>query len=396
MQNHIKITFSIKDMKKTILTLLIILPVVFALNETNTTDVNETLDSEFNESVEINQTELNETPEVNETDIENETIDINQTEINYTSEINETQLQNNETEETESEEDEEECDISLEINTPKIIYSNGEKISIKHKLNDRSYDYKIEYWIEDAFGKIMKAKRNSSNTNSKSYTPKISQKEKALIIKSYVWIEDCFDTDVSNNYFEKAVVVVDENYTTPECNCSINENNDTNEDEKQTTAGKRGGSSTKTIIASFYTRTRKFEEGKIITLNGRLDEKGVNAKIIYKNQTINLSIINESFKQNVTLEAGNNSYILVIEKDGKQIENKTLSFMVNTTIPTTMTSSEPISDEAIAEDSENVIKQNKLLLEQGYDSSSSKSKKIAGYVMLGLSALLNIVLIWKR
>ena len=66
-----------------------------------------------------------------------------------------------------------ECNISLEINTQKEFYEN-ESIDFRFKLSEKVEDYKIEYWVENSFGNIIKNKRNTTNLNKKSFSPKSS------------------------------------------------------------------------------------------------------------------------------------------------------------------------------------------------------------------------------
>jgi len=103
----------------------------------------------------------------------------------------------------------ENCDASISIETEKEIYENGESIKFKHRIMNSSSNFKIEYWIEDLFGNIVKAKRITQNLNQKSYSPKITEEEKAFIIKSILY-SDC-DSDESNNYAEKIVIVKNKN-----------------------------------------------------------------------------------------------------------------------------------------------------------------------------------------
>ena len=65
------------------------------------------------------------------------------------------------------------CNISIDITTSKPLYSN-ETIDFRFKLSDKTSDYKIEYWVEDSLGEIVKSKRNTTNLNKKSFTPKLS------------------------------------------------------------------------------------------------------------------------------------------------------------------------------------------------------------------------------
>jgi hypothetical protein len=99
----------------------------------------------------------------------------------------------------------EKCNISLVLSTDKVLFEEGEKIYFSHLLNNESVPYEISYWIEDLFGKIVKQKTVTKNTNKKSYTPKIEGYEQAFIIKSYLY-PACNNTN--NNTMAEQIVVV--------------------------------------------------------------------------------------------------------------------------------------------------------------------------------------------
>ena len=83
------------------------------------------------------------------------------------------------------------CNISINISTEKIIYNNKETISFYNLINNQTFPFTIEYWIEDLFGNILKSKINTTNLNKKSYTPSIEETDKTIIIKNQLFITAC-------------------------------------------------------------------------------------------------------------------------------------------------------------------------------------------------------------
>jgi hypothetical protein len=75
----------------------------------------------------------------------------------------------------------EECQLKLHTN--KEIYQNREKIQIYNILDNKTKDFTIEYWIEDAKGSVIKEKTKTKNLNPKQYTPNLNQTT-ILIIKN--------------------------------------------------------------------------------------------------------------------------------------------------------------------------------------------------------------------
>jgi len=99
------------------------------------------------------------------------------------------------------------CDISISISTEKLIYNNSESIKFYNIINNESFLYKIEYWIEDLFENEVKSKYNTSNTNQKSYTPNIDESDQVFLIKNRIAELYCNDTDLSDNFAEKLIIV---------------------------------------------------------------------------------------------------------------------------------------------------------------------------------------------
>lgn len=98
------------------------------------------------------------------------------------------------------------CNISLNISTDKEIYTEGEQVKFYNNLNDESFPFIIEYWIEDFFGNFYKNKYNSTNTNQKTWTTDIDEEDRVLFIKSRVY-PNCNDTNLTDNLAEKMFIV---------------------------------------------------------------------------------------------------------------------------------------------------------------------------------------------
>lgn len=80
------------------------------------------------------------------------------------------------------------CNISISIKTEKEIYPNNEKIVFYNIISEKTNEFIISYWIEDLFNNIIKAPKNTTNLNKKEFTPKITEREKAFIIKNKLFI----------------------------------------------------------------------------------------------------------------------------------------------------------------------------------------------------------------
>jgi hypothetical protein len=317
--------------------------------------------------------------EQNETNI-NETH--NETELNQTENQTENSTSENETLSDST------CDASISIWTDKTSYQNKEQIKIKHILANEPDLYSIDYWIEDLFGEIVKSKRNTTNTNQKSYTPSIDAKEKILVIKSRLYA-DCNDTNLTNNYAEKTVFVVNENY---EEQVPAEEEQTTSE----TTSTKKTAQKS-AEISSFYTLAKTFEQNKTINVYSMISNSGQGSGLTliltHNNQPVetqNLTLF-EGKSQKISFEtvlsSGNNSFLLELIQNSRILDSRELNLYAE---PLNYTeNNEPITKEKF-------INSTPFQESKGKEQSGTLKSSIAFYALLGLSAVFNVILLWKR
>ena len=99
------------------------------------------------------------------------------------------------------------CNISLETQIiDDQIFQTNNKIKFKHQLSNQSFPFIIEYWIEDLFGNTVKNKVETTNTNSKSFTPKINEKDRIFLLKSKLDFIACNNSN-SKQYDEQILLV---------------------------------------------------------------------------------------------------------------------------------------------------------------------------------------------
>jgi len=98
------------------------------------------------------------------------------------------------------------CNISLNIGTWKNLYFNESTIFYLN-LNNETFPFIIEYWVEDLFGNIVKKTINTTNTNKKSFSPRFDEPDKAFLIKANLTFVACNDSNKEDNYAEKLFVV---------------------------------------------------------------------------------------------------------------------------------------------------------------------------------------------
>ena len=80
------------------------------------------------------------------------------------------------------------CDVSLQLKTNQtIFYDNEQSIKFKPELNNKTFPFVTEYWIEDLFGNIIKPKVNTTNTNEKSWKTNINEEDRVLFIKAILY-----------------------------------------------------------------------------------------------------------------------------------------------------------------------------------------------------------------
>ncbi len=104
------------------------------------------------------------------------------------------------------------CDIDLNIKVlnQTLVYENGQSLKFKPVLNNKSFPFVIEYWIEDLFGKAVKNQLNTTNTNKKSWKTNIEEEDRVFFIKAVVY-PGCNDTNETNNVAEEMFVVMKKN-----------------------------------------------------------------------------------------------------------------------------------------------------------------------------------------
>jgi len=285
------------------------------------------------------------------------------------------------------------CNPSLTIETCKINYYNKEQIKFRHVIANKTEPYQIEYWIEDLFGEIIKSKYNTTNTNEKSYTPSIKEKDKILLIKSILYIE-CNDTNLSNNHAEKTIFVVNPDYSEEK----DDKKTSSNDNSKSSSVNKKDD---KAKISSFYTLTKKFEANKTIKIFSYISNPGQSSEFslffTHNKQPVhtqNLAISEDEIEK-ITfeheLEEGNNSFGLELYQNNFLIDYKELSLFVNYT--------KKIVDNQSSISKEKFINNTKLQIDTGKEADEGALKKksnIAYYIFLGLSVVFNAILIWKR
>jgi len=98
------------------------------------------------------------------------------------------------------------CNVSLNIGTWKNIYFDESSVFYLN-LNNESFPFVIEYWVEDLFGNTVKKAINTTNTNKKSFSPRFDEPDKAFLIKANLIFVACNDSNKKDNYAERLFVV---------------------------------------------------------------------------------------------------------------------------------------------------------------------------------------------
>jgi len=208
------------------------------------------------------------------------------------------------------------CNVSIGVETQKTFFENKEKIEFFNTLTIKEFDFEIEYWIEDSQGDIVKSKRTTTNTNKKSYTPSIKQKEQALVIKNRIVFVDC--ENLNNRTSSEKVVVVSNPDFEEECNCD--ETLECEESEKET---QHISEKEKASIRSFYTRNKII--GEEINLYSGIEGNGFYELYLYSLHELNSSEFelekSSTAKFSVPVVPGKNTFFVELID-----QNKTLDF----------------------------------------------------------------------
>ncbi|MBS3158078.1 lamin tail domain-containing protein [Candidatus Woesearchaeota archaeon] len=99
------------------------------------------------------------------------------------------------------------CNVSINISAEKILYQNDEKIKYDLILSDESYPFTINYGVFDLLGDEIKKLQNTTNTNTKTFTPDIDEIDRILLIKAELVSLACSDNEVSDNRAEIMLLV---------------------------------------------------------------------------------------------------------------------------------------------------------------------------------------------
>lgn len=96
------------------------------------------------------------------------------------------------------------CNVSIDISTNSSIFNK--KIEFFNTISNDTFDYTIEYWVEDIFGNVIKQKTNTTNDNKKSYTPIFKELDKAFLLKNKLFA--LCNNSSPNTSSEKLVAVI--------------------------------------------------------------------------------------------------------------------------------------------------------------------------------------------
>ncbi len=312
------------------------------------------------------------------------------------------------------------CNVSLTIETEKLIYEKGEKIKFKNKLNNDSFNYRIEYWVEDLFGNIFKKRYETANLNKKSYTPKIKTKVEVLKIVANISYLACNDSNKSDNYFETLIIVKgDPNQKEEECEvCEC-------EDEEETTTKSRKTElefveipkeiiignefNLKILIENNDDETHEYDVYSYVYRGSKCySESRENNKISVKIKAFDGETV--ELKDKIE-EADDGEYNIKVKvkqdnlKGEKELKESIKIINVEETknkteqveILETLYSEININEFEIEEDIE-TFKEDIILEEINFDyeSSSEKSKKLIKYFILTTLTLIIIIVIFKN
>ena len=297
--------------------------------------------------------------------------------IHASSSCNETILAENQTEQL----PEGYCNVSLSLETNKINYSNGETIDIYNKLSNKSYNFRIEYWIEDENNDTIKKKVETTNTNKKQFTPKFEE-TKVIIIKNNLTYIDCININ-NKTYNELSVLVEVEKDPKPSFelqkvylprNKKIDINN----------------SITATILA--YT-------GNLNNLTVETYIENITNKTTTIYNQFNKSLFNVTLEIPYDCNIKTDYYLFTVEALGRQdIENLTI---VNTCSDINSNITEqPFQDNNSSLGNETYEYENVINLETNpitgklvYEATNEKAKRIATYLAIVVLAALTIIII---
>ncbi len=222
------------------------------------------------------------------------------------------------------------CDINFSIVPQKRVFENR----IEYKFETDVSDFYIEYWIEDYAQDIVKTKRNTTNLNTKYYTPE--DKINIYYLKANLFYGECIiNKSELIMFYSPTIPSINEENSCEILDSNINELNSyikilnkevIKNQEKDVLYYEiyRGDTSKRSIY--FYLNNKEissFELAKYTKISGRL-------KLNLENDnSYNLSIFGLDLKQDISINNSSKAKIVLISKNNK-FEIK--DFIINNSI----------------------------------------------------------------
>ena len=75
------------------------------------------------------------------------------------------------------------CIANFSLTTDKDLYNDGEKVLISFVVAE-DVPFAMQHWVEDLHGNIMRAKRNTTNANAKTFIAHSDEADQVLLIKA--------------------------------------------------------------------------------------------------------------------------------------------------------------------------------------------------------------------
>ncbi|MDP3640580.1 MAG: hypothetical protein Q8R53_05285 [Nanoarchaeota archaeon] len=99
------------------------------------------------------------------------------------------------------------CDVGLTLAIENnLFFDEGESIRFT-PLSNTTFPFRIEYWIEDLFGRVVKPKVTTTNSNQKSWTAQSPEQDRVYFLKAQLY-PACRDQNLSDNAAEKMLIVL--------------------------------------------------------------------------------------------------------------------------------------------------------------------------------------------
>ncbi len=306
------------------------------------------------------------------------------------------------------------CDIWLNITFDNFIYQEGEKIKFKTELNDETFPFGVEYWIEDSFGEYHKNSYVSENTNQKTWTTKIEEDDRVLWIKARV-NASCNDTDLSNNYDEKMFIVLG----SIEEELVILDNEEQDSDSSIEIVGVKPEEVSFGDVFSAELNIYKNSTGKYsLSIWAEKDGKKISEKTKFHLKTKDREyrlFLPVQLDPNCNEKIDDGDAELIVEGLGLRVEKE---FEISGINEKSCEEVEKIIEKECEEcgvckeakesssyEEENILDGN-LVTKKGivdeisgiviYESSSEKAKGMIPYLMIAFLGILSLVLVWKR